>query len=118
MRRIDKYDIPKIYEGRNVSYSKALVDKYFAELADEINLGSIRGPFTENPAAIGCAVQAIVVVGVSKLHKVTRATRELVNLVHCILVTTIDGLAIGLQPWVIIDDRKVLFLPHNSSVIV
>ncbi|MBR1557315.1 MAG: helix-turn-helix domain-containing protein, partial [Prevotella sp.] len=44
MRRIDKYDIPKIYEGRNVSYSKALVDKYFAELADEINMDDYYTP--------------------------------------------------------------------------
>ena len=37
MRRIEHFDIPKIYEGRNVSFSKTAVDRYFAQLIEDFN---------------------------------------------------------------------------------
>lgn len=36
-RRCKLYDIPKIEEGNRVYYNRALIDKYFAELIEEIN---------------------------------------------------------------------------------
>ena len=36
--RIEKYNIPKIYQGRNTYFDKALVDLHFAELIAEIDL--------------------------------------------------------------------------------
>lgn len=44
MRRIDRFSIAKIYDGRNVSYSKTAIDKYFAELAEEINVDDYYTP--------------------------------------------------------------------------
>jgi len=35
--RCNRYDIPKIYEGRNVFYSRDLIHKYFADLKAEYN---------------------------------------------------------------------------------
>ena len=35
--RCNRYDIPKIYEGRNVFYSRELIHKYFADLKAEYN---------------------------------------------------------------------------------
>lgn len=37
MRRIEHFDIPKIYEGRNVSFSKTAVDRYFSQLIEDFN---------------------------------------------------------------------------------
>lgn len=37
MRRIEHFDIPKINEGRNVSFSKTAVDRYFAQLIEDFN---------------------------------------------------------------------------------
>ena len=88
------------------------------ELPDEINLGSIGRPFTEDPPASGGVMQAIIVVGVGKLHKVARATSELGDLVHSILVATVDGFTVRLQPRVIVDDCKILFLSHIAQFYV
>ena len=88
------------------------------ELADQINLSRIGGPFTEHPVAVGRAVQAIVVVGVGKLDQIARTARELGYLVHSILMPPVDGVAVRLQPRVIVDNRKILFLPHFRSVLI
>lgn len=36
-RRCKMYDIPKVEEGNRVYYNRALIDKYFADLIEEIN---------------------------------------------------------------------------------
>ena len=87
------------------------------ELADEINLGSIGSPLAEHPTTISSAVQAIVVVGIGKLHEVSRAAGKFGNLVHSVLMAPVDGVAVRLQPGVIVDNRKILFLPHNRSIL-
>ena len=61
-------------------------------------------------------MQPIVVIGVGKLHEVSRAAGELGYLVHSVLVASVDSIAVGLQPGVIIDDRKILFLSHNRAL--
>ena len=86
------------------------------ELAHEIDFGRIGCPFAEYPA-LACAVQAIIVISVGKLHKITRATRQLFYLVHSVLMTSIDGVAIRLQPGIIIDDCKILSLSHNGQLL-
>ena len=87
------------------------------ELPDEINVGSIGGPFTEHPTAILCTVQTIVVISVSKLHKLAGSACKFGYLVHSILMAPVDSLTVGFQPRVIVDNRKILFLSHNRSVL-
>ena len=40
LNRCDKYNIPKVYEGRNLFFKKVLIDAHFAELLEEINLAN------------------------------------------------------------------------------
>lgn len=37
MRRIEHYNITKIYDGRNVTFPKATIDRYFVELIEDFN---------------------------------------------------------------------------------
>lgn len=43
-RRCKLYNIPKIEEGNRVFYNRSLIDKYFADLAEEINPASYYTP--------------------------------------------------------------------------
>ena len=65
------------------------------ELAHQINFGRIGRPFTEHPTAFN-TVKAIIIIGVSKIIKITRAASEFGDFVHCVLMTTVDSIAIGL----------------------
>ena len=38
MTRVEKYNIPKVYQGRNCFFDRALVDIHFAQLIAEIDL--------------------------------------------------------------------------------
>ena len=38
MTRVEKYNIPKVYQGRNCFFDRALVDVHFAQLIAEIDL--------------------------------------------------------------------------------
>lgn len=73
MRRIDKFQIPKIYEGRNVFYSKASIDKYFAELADEINLEQY---YTPDQMMEKFNMTRSAVVSYALRHKIPRINRH------------------------------------------
>ena len=38
MTRVEKYNIPKVYQGRNCFFDRALVDVHFAQLIADIDL--------------------------------------------------------------------------------
>ena len=95
MRRIDKYDIPKIYEGRNVSYSKALVDKYFAELADEINMDDY---YTPDQMMNKFNMSRSAVVSYALRHKIPRINRHHQVYYSKIHVDSLKGLCDGIDP--------------------
>ena len=95
MRRIDKYDIPKIYEGRNVSYSKALVDKHFAELADEINMDDY---YTPDQMMNKFNMSRSAVVSYALRHKIPRINRHHQVYYSKIHVDSLKGLCDGIDP--------------------
>lgn len=64
-RRCKMYDIPKVEEGNRVYYNRALIDKYFADLIEEIN-----------PDAYYTPEQVMEKYGMSKASVVSFAMRH------------------------------------------
>lgn len=73
MRRIEHFDIPKIYEGRNVSFSKNAVDRYFAELIEEFDKEEY---YTIQQIMDKFSMSYSAVLSFAMRHKIPRVTRH------------------------------------------
>ena len=73
MRRIERFDIPKIYEGRNVTFSKTAVDRYFAELIEEFNKEDY---YTIQQIQEKFDMSYSTVISFAMRHKIPRVTRH------------------------------------------
>ena len=73
MRRIERFDIPKIYEGRNVSFSKNPVDRYFAELIEEFDKEEY---YTIQQIMDKFSMSYSAVLSFAMRHKIPRVTRH------------------------------------------
>lgn len=73
MRRIEHFDIPKIYEGRNVSFSKNAVDRYFAELIEEFDKEEY---YTIQQIMDKFSMSYSAVLSFAMRHKIPRMTRH------------------------------------------
>ena len=80
--RIEKYNIPKIYQGRNTYFDKALVDLHFAELIAEIDLRDyytieqLEGKFQMSHQAVLSFVQR------NKIPRITQGRNVFYSKVH------------------------------------
>lgn len=73
MRRIEHFDIPKIYEGRNVSFSKTAVDRYFAQLIEDFNKDDY---YTIQQIMEKYDMSYTAVISFAARHKILRETRH------------------------------------------
>ena len=73
MRRIEHFDIPKIYEGRNVSFSKTAVDRYFAQLIEDFNKDDY---YTIQQIMEKYDMSYTAVISFAARHKIPRETRH------------------------------------------
>ena len=73
MRRIEQFDIPKIYEGRNVSFSKTAVDRYFSELIEDFDKENY---YTIQQVMEKFNMSYSAVISFAKRHKLPRVTRR------------------------------------------
>lgn len=73
MRRIEHFDIPKIYEGRNVSFSKTAVDRYFSQLIEDFNKD---GYYTIQQIMEKYDMSYTAVISFAARHKIPRETRH------------------------------------------
>ena len=73
MRRIERFDIPKIYEGRNVTYPKASIDKYFEELIEEIRYEDY---YTPEQMMEKFNMSRGAVISFAQRHKIPRINRH------------------------------------------
>lgn len=73
MRRIEHFDIPKIYEGRNVSFSKTAVDRYFAQLIEDFNKEDY---YTIEQIMEKFDMTYTAVISFAARHKIPRETRH------------------------------------------
>lgn len=72
-RRIDKYSIPKIMHGRNVSYKREDIDKYFTDLTENIN-NDFYYTVEEIMEKYNMTHQAVVAF--ARRHNIPRVTRS------------------------------------------
>lgn len=72
-RRIEQFDIPKIYEGRNVSFSKTAVDRYFSELIEDFDKENY---YTIQQVMEKFNMSYSAVISFAKRHKLPRVTRR------------------------------------------
>ena len=73
MKRIEHFDIPKIYEGRNVSFSKTAVDRYFAQLIEDFNKEDY---YTIEQIMEKFDMTYTAVISFAARHKIPRETRH------------------------------------------
>jgi len=73
MRRIEHFDIPKIYEGRNASFSKTAVDRYFAQLIEDFNKEDY---YTIEQIMEKYDMSYTAVISFAARHKIPRETRH------------------------------------------
>ena len=73
MRRIEQFDIPKIYEGRNVSFSKTAVDRYFSEFIEDFDKENY---YTIQQVMEKFNMSYSAVISFAKRHKLPRVTRR------------------------------------------
>ena len=72
-RRIDKFGIPKIMHGRNVSYKCADIDKYFNELTEDVNSDFY---YTVEEVMEKYNMTHQAVVAFARRHNIPRKTRS------------------------------------------
>lgn len=72
LNRCDKFNIPKVYEGRNVFFKKVYIDANFAELIEDINLANY---YTVDQAMEKFDMSKQNLLTFVSQHKIPRITR-------------------------------------------
>ena len=72
-RRCKMYDIPKVEDGNRVYYNRALIDKYFADLIEEINLDAY---YTPEQVMERYGMSRASVVSFAMRHNIPRINRH------------------------------------------
>ena len=89
------------------------------EVADKVNLSSIRSPLAENPFALSVAMKAVIQITRSKIREFHLTTiRKMVYHPQCMVMTTTNSIFVWLKPWVIGNDANVFwrFRFHNVYI--
>ena len=73
------------------------------EVTHHIDVGSIRSPFSQHPAAFGGAVQAIVEMCLSKVLELSRTIGEVFKLLQSVVMPALNSLGERFQPGVVLD---------------
>jgi len=94
-RRIDKYGIPKIYNGRNILFNKAYIDKYFAELIEEFNPDDY---YTIEQVMERFDMSRAAVLSFAMRHKIPRITRHRIVYYSRVHVDSLKGTGDKIDP--------------------
>ena len=93
-----------------------LVTLPVVEVTDQVNLGSVRCPLTENPITDSVTMHAIEHMVIDALRQ--RAVHRVAVLqVHDHLMTTVNDILIRLQPLVMVVNHIAFLLCHRYAVL-
>ncbi|EJX08615.1 membrane protein [gut metagenome] len=77
------------------------------EITDEIDCRSIWRPFAEDPLTRS-TMQTEVHVSVCKFRQGLFSTSQFLHLVKHMVMTSLNGIIIGFEPWIVLNDFKTL----------